>query len=58
MKHDALVQKAMNRVRLSQNNNIRRVREEGGNYFTDNAPVVDIVNNIIEEAMPYSSSTS
>ena len=51
MKHDALVQKAMNRVRLSQNNNIRRVREEGGNYFTDNAPVVDIVNNIIEEAI-------
>lgn len=51
MKHEILVQRAMNRIRLTHNSDNKQVREESSNYFTDNAPVVDIVNNIIEEAI-------
>lgn len=49
MEHDRLVQAAMNNLRLSSN--ARHVREPVNTYRTDNDPVIELVSNILNEAV-------
>lgn len=51
MEYDELIRRAVNNIRLLQRKEIKQVREDRSNYDNENAPVVELVNKIIEEAI-------